>query len=453
MINTIIGQKAISVEQQLKRATQKWQEDFKGFTERVKVEAQQDISENTSGYLGKWELKVRDGIMPLLRTILQDLVDLVGTGYQGTRYRHDDSWLEYKGLLEATIRTLLGGLTLKRAYYYNGAEKQSCFPVDDYLGIDGSKWSPGMKRVMSLVGSECPFERAGDLLSELAGIVVSDDSIQRIIQEVGPGIAAREKQERGERQLAHLGKLTGPQRLYMEVDGGRVPLRASWREVKLGCIFEGRPSASAELGDEKGVVRYFGGIYDELDEFINLWRQEAWAAGVRQAAQLIMLGDGAEWIWHRLAELFPQAIQILDYYHALEHAGLVALALYGEETAENKKWMEHIGEKLKGGKVQEVIQELEQLHRNNRKGRPLIKETINYYQNNAHRMEYDKYLAAGYFIGSGVIESACQHLSNQRLKIAGARWDKDYANNVLQIRIAWKNGTWRKYWEGHRKSA
>jgi len=304
---------------------------------------------------------------------------------------------------------------------------------------------------MALVGSDVSFERSSELIWETTGIVISDNSIQQISESVGKELREYEKEQRGKGLLNNVGRTGVKRRIYMEADGGRVPLRESWREVKLGCCFEGEKSPE---GGQRGQTRYFGGIYDNLSEFITLWRNEAMYFGVNQeGVELIILRDGAEWIGNQAFEEFPGAVQILDFYHAVEHLGEVAKIVFGEGSEEGKKWVEKFGQRLKEGRLEEVISELEGIRKKKRGAGRVIEQTIAYYQKNASQMEYDKYLEKGYFIGSGVIESGCRHLSNQRLKISGARWIKDNANDILSIRLARANKTWDSYWARFRKSA
>lgn len=423
---------------------------FKDLTERWLMEAEKDGQGGKEGMLGKWEWKIREEIRPLLGAVLEGILKVSGKGYRGTQVKcRCGGEMKYQGDREVRIRTVVGNVQLKRAYYYDKRCGAGQCPLDEMYGIDKEEWSPGLRRVIAALGSEGSFDRAAELLWEVSGIEVSDKSVERVTEKVGRELEQVQQDEREERQLQMETRAEGPRRLYLEVDGGRVPTRDGWREVKLGAVFEGNEGLE---GDERGETRYFGGVHDELEGFIREWRQEAEGAGAKKAKEVVGIGDGADWIWNRLSEEIPQAKQILDFYHAMEHAGAVARARWEEGSEEAKRWVEQVAERLNGGKLCVVLDELECLAREKRSYSPVARETLEYYRKNAHRMEYDRYRREGCFIGSGVIESACKHLSNQRLKIAGARWNKDKANDVLRIRIFRGNKQWENYWKRYRKS-
>lgn len=437
--------------EKVERLKQEWAEGVKDLLNRWVSEIQRDMAGGEAGLLAKWELKMRDETRAFVGGIGESLLELVGKGYRGSQIPCScGGEMKYVGDREVTIHTILGEMRMRRAYYHDSRCGRSQCPLDEAYGIEETKWSPEMRRIISLLGSEGSFESGAELLWAVTGLEVSGKSVERITEKIGRELEGEQRKERGQRQMeAEVGgDIT--KRVYMEVDGGKVPMREGWREVKLGAIFEGEES---ERGDIRGETRYFGAVHDELEEFVREWKEEAAGMGVKKREEVIVLADGADWIWNKVSEEFPEAVQILDFYHAVAHAGEVARARWGEGSRQGKEWVAKTKKRLKEGKLGKVINELKRLGRAGRPYSEIANQTAKYYEKNAHRMEYKRYRKAGCFIGSGVVESACKHIANQRLKIAGARWKKDNANDVLRIRIIRANGTWANYWQRYRRSA
>ena len=183
-------------------------------------------------------------------------------------------------------------------------------------------------------------------------------------------------------------------------------------------------------------MRYFCDI-TEADDFGKL----LWATGCTVNAdlspELVFLGDGAVWIWNLVAQYYPNAVQIVDWYHAEEHLEGVALAAFTEST-ERTIWLESVTQSLWDGQVEDIIMACETLAPSCRKA----EQAVTYFTNNSERMRYDKFRAAGYMIGSGTIESACKQIVTQRLKLPGAQWEVTGAVQTAKARAAWLSGLW-----------
>jgi hypothetical protein len=156
---------------------------------------------------------------------------------------------------------------------------------------------------------------------------------------------------------------------------------------------------------------------------------------------VVIVGDGAEWIWNR-ATMFVQRCEILDFWHALEHAWTFARLRYGEGSAQADRWVHHIAEDLRAGQVQDVITALKRLRPKSEELRDSLQSLISYYCENAGRMRYDEYLRLGYGIGSGAVESAHKQVVHARLRQAGMRWSEAGARRLLALRLLLLNGDW-----------
>jgi hypothetical protein len=156
---------------------------------------------------------------------------------------------------------------------------------------------------------------------------------------------------------------------------------------------------------------------------------------------VVIVGDGAEWIWNR-ASMFVRRCEILDFWHALEYAWEFARLRYGAGSAQADRWVQDIAEKLRAGKVDEVIEGLKRLRPQTPESRESLQALIRYYSKNATRMRYDEYLRLGYGIGSGAVESAHKQVVHARMRQAGMRWSEAGARRLLALRLLLLNHNW-----------
>jgi hypothetical protein len=159
------------------------------------------------------------------------------------------------------------------------------------------------------------------------------------------------------------------------------------------------------------------------------------------AQELIFLGDGAEWIWNLVQEHYPEAVQIVDWFHATEYIAPVANAAFADK-AKRQAWSDQLRTDLWDGQLAQVIAAFERLSEHQRAGEAATK-AVTYFTNNQHRMAYPTYRAQGYQIGSGTIESGCKQIVSQRLKVAGAIWDLDNAIQTAKARAALLSDQWQ----------
>jgi hypothetical protein len=162
----------------------------------------------------------------------------------------------------------------------------------------------------------------------------------------------------------------------------------------------------------------------------------------------ICVMDGERQLWNLAEEWFPGAIGILDLFHAMKRLWDVAHCLYAEESAEAGEFVTHNLRMLLQGKVGYVLRAFRPLVKAyNLKGtkRTTVEAAITYYENNQEHMRYDKYLAAGYPIASGVAEGACKHLVKDRMERAGMRWELEGAQAILSLRAIYLNGLWDQF--------
>jgi hypothetical protein len=300
--------------------------------------------------------------------------------------------------------------------------------------------------------AQLPYLESSHQMEELAGIQVDPSQIQRLVQWLGKSVEQR------------LVQLPGPAcqavpQFYISVDGTGVPMigdelegrvgrsadgKAKTREVKLAALF------TQTQVDEQGYpirdpdsTTYLGNFACS-DDFGPLVRQAAWARGMATARQVIFLGDGAAWVWEIARTCFPQAAQVLDYYHASEHVVNLAKALYADPgTAGNWaiRWQSLLYDSQLDLLLREARAVAEALPAD------LVQKELDYLENNRHRMDYLRYRQYGWFIGSGVVEAGCKRVIGQRLKQSGMFWTQAGAAAVISLRCALlSSGGWDYLW-------
>ncbi|MGZ9234400.1 MAG: hypothetical protein ACXW4E_02655, partial [Anaerolineales bacterium] len=273
----------------------------------------------------------------------------------------------------------------------------------------------------------------------------------------------KETQDESGLQKRERSQPPAPNILYGSIDAAKVRIeprdekekavenRETWRDLKAGCWYEGefvphrqRSVRQKDKAQREGVVlraknqQYFCDI-ERAEEFGKLLWATGCAVGADRARILVFICDGAVWIWNLIDHYFPNAIHIVDWYHAVDRLKRIAEEAFSN-LEERQAWLEKNTEDLWQGSVEAVIEACQLLERKSN----LAKQSLLYYGNNMERMRYAQFRAAGYLIGSGVIESGCKQIVTQRLKLPGAQWNVEGAVLTAKARAAWMSGNWQK---------
>ena len=343
-----------------------------------------------------------------------------------------------------TLRTLVGPVSYVRPYFYCQACGRSRVPLDEALGQDARDVTAGVVRLIAEFGAHVSFGTTATLLAKAnSAVALSARQVETIAEAVGAQAAAVQQaavQQAAETPLAtaphpHL-RLVGaaPRTWIIEMDGVFAPLRdGTWQEVKCGLLYP--QDQRIEISKERGVL--LQKLRCAERDGVAKFRQQLWAqliaAGVRATDQPVVLGDGAAWIDETVAELFPHARRILDFFHVAEYVWKVAHARFGEGSAAAKKWMKTKLEQLKQGRWALVCRALNQL-RLTGAAATTRDETVRYLSRHSAQLAYAKYQADGLPIGSGAIEGTCKHLVTTRCKQAGMRWTTVGLDALLALR-------------------
>lgn len=342
------------------------------------------------------------------------------------------------------IATQMGALTIRRAYYRCGGCGASALPYDERIGLGAGPESVGLAQAAALLGVQDPFANGAALLYRLTGQRLSESTIMRLTETVG-GVAARQEEQWAAAMRAWRAPPpeAAPETLYVAVDGVQVHQDDGWHEAK--CVTCYWDDAAGKRHTRYGV-RFEGAA-----AFVAFVWGLACRCGLEQARRVVLVGDGAEWIWRHVGGLLKEAVCIVDWYHALEHIWACGRVLHGEGTAETERWVKELETLLWEGQVRALLAHLrgELARTRARAKRAALQGLITYVENQDARLAYDRFRAAGLDIGSGQVESACNHVVALRMKRGSMRWSKPGSQSVLSLRVAWLNGEWDRLWATH----
>ncbi len=368
------------------------------------------------------------------------------------------------------LLTAVGKVEFERAYYLCPHCHHGLSPRDRELDVAATVYSPGVRRMMGIVGSETSFEHGREQLDLLAGLTVTAKAVERQAEALGADIAAREQAEIQRAKQLELPEVCTPAApvFYIEMDGTGVPVvkpetegragkregqPARTREVKLGCIFtqtttdkQGRP-----VRDEDSTT-YIAAI-ETAEAFGLRLYTEAWRRGWSRAKKKAVIGDGAVWIWNLADQHFPGAVQIVDLYHARQHLWQLSAKLFPADEKARKRWTARLLAKLDHGKIEALVKALRKFPPPGEELARLLANEADYFERNAERMRYPSFRDQDLFVGSGVVEAGCKSVIGARLKRAGMFWTVRGANAIIALRCCRISGKFEDYWEARSPAA
>jgi hypothetical protein len=371
----------------------------------------------------------------------------------------------FTGYRAKTVDTVLGPVTLRRAWYHCAACGHGLAPRDAELGCAQASMSPGLAKMTARTAAAVPFAKAARLLAELAGIGLTVKRVERSAAAAGAAAAAAiaaQTEAICARQLIPVPPGPPlPDMLYIAVDGTGVPMvpaatrgragktpdgKARTREVKLACLFTQTTVDADGFPVRDPLSSSYLATFDPAERFGQLVDAEARRRGSQHIRQLVVLGDGAAWIWNLADELFPAATQIVDLYHAREHVHELATLATRLLRASQPDWAARRLAELDAGDIPALLT----AGRNLRFTGSLARErdkALGYFESNAHRMRYQHFRALGMFIGSGTVEAGCKHIIGQRLKHSGMRWNIPGATSIATLRCQEASNRWEQIWQ------
>jgi hypothetical protein len=354
----------------------------------------------------------------------------------------------YQRERKAQVTTLLGPISIERAYYLCAACGHGQHPLDTQLQFCAGSRSQALDELLALLGAtQDSFVQAATLLERLSLVHISANSVRQATEQLGALLLEHQPQPRSEPDAIPArceGATARATRLYISMDGVLAHLHErGWSEIKVGCCYQAQARTDRQRPERRSIRAHSTSYVSALEEAQSFgWRlwQEAVRRGVLSSDEVVVLGDGAHWIWNIAEKHFPRATQIVDWYHASGYIWQAASAIWGESSPERGEWAQAQLDGLWEGKVSEVLVELEQWCERGE----AVEAALSYYTEHQTRMEYATYRARGLQIGSGSAESACKQLVTARLKQAGMIWDASGAEAVAMVRAWLKSERWEE---------
>ena len=331
--------------------------------------------------------------------------------------------LHYQRMRAARVISVFGRTRYVRACYAGCDCKEGKAPIDEQFGLEPGAVTAGLATLLALAGIEFSYDKSPKWLQTYLLFDISENTVRSETEQMG----LLQEKRKGEEKEAH----------------------EDWRDMKMLCWFETEtvPPSQRSKRQQKKVIREQPALRARnMQYFCDITKAETfgkllWATGCTLNADLcsdlVFLGDGAVWIWNLVTQYYPNAKQILDWYHAEEHLEIVATAAF-PDLSQRTTWLEEATQALWDGQVEDVIAVCQALALTCVQA----SQAVIYFTNNMERMRYDRFRTAGYMIGSGTIESGCKQVVSQRLKLPGAQWLVSGAVQTAKARAAWLSEQW-----------
>ncbi len=373
-------------------------------------------------------------------------------GHRGPRVPcgrgHEAVFVSYR---DKIIDTVLGPVTLTRAWYHCAECGHGLAPRDAELGAAGASISPGLAAMNDRAAAAVPFAQAAALLEELAGVRLTVKRTERAAEASGAAVAEAGRERArltAARKLVPLPPAPLPDKLYAAIDGTGVPVtsretagregkgddgRARTREVKLAVFFtQDRLDKDGYPVRDQASTSVIA-TFEPASVFAGLVKAEGIRRGADHVRQLTILGDGAAWIWGIATAKFPEATQVVDLFHAREHLHDLARSLEFMLGDRKDEWLAARLQDLDYGDIDGICKAARVFPLAGVK-KDELDTALGYFENNAPRMRYHWFRQCGLFVGSGVVEASCKTVIGQRLKQSGMHWTTGGADAIIALR-------------------
>ena len=367
--------------------------------------------------------------------------------------------LKARAPVQRTVETLVGPVELERPYFYGRTCRCGMYPLDAALGLAPGRTQLDVHKAAVKLVTEVPYDEAQTLFGDLTGVGLGSERMHTVTNHIAEGLTVLDvvpPRNEIEQRIAAVsaGRHRRPV-LVLGIDGAYVPTRPD--SAREPCA--GRRSQRAKRARWRGQWRDAKGFRFYLLDGERIVHVLSWHQGqneeqlgealkqVKEAClipeeqvRLCVVCDGAEWIWKHVQALFPQARQVLDYYHCAQYLHRVAKAHYGS-SVQALAWVEATMTRLYLGKVGAVLGGLQRMQAQSDEAAKAMANCWDYLNEHRGRTTYQKLRRGGYPLGSGGIESSNKFICHVRLKRSGAWWYEVNSNQMLALRCAKYNGT------------
>ena len=413
--------------------------------------------------MGHLEEALRKGVVELQRQALEKAVQAKADGTPPRCPQCGEGLAKVTQAVERTVETRFGTIRYRRSYGWCRKCQHWCYPADVRLGLSANaSASPGLQEIAALSVSKMPVAEAAKVVERLSGIAISPATLDREARRQGQKGVEKRGQEDGKIQAgeARSGPEPAPECLVIELDAWNIRERDQWGKterlrargeepgrwhwVYTGTCFgldqRGKTSGGRAVISGRGFVATRGG----LDAFREQLWAEAMRQGLGQAKRVLVIADGAVWIWKLVADRFPEAEQRLDLWHATQYLWAVAQELHPDDAPQRKAWVKPLLRQLQRDQTVQVIGRLEEvIERLPSESKPSARQAVAYLEEHAPRMKYAAARKRGEPVGSGAVESTCRQYQC-RFKRPGQFWTTAGDEGLLSLETFWRNGRWRE---------
>lgn len=334
------------------------------------------------------------------------------------------------------VKTVAGEARIERAYYHCGSCGTGHLPWDLQEGLDAQVWSPKLKALVAEVCAHLTYGVGVSLLERLGCARLEESSAEEIVCAVGTRL--RQDEDRNSALYEGLPEDVFPSqerkgRLYIGIDAAKAHIDGGWHDVKVATLYEGLPDSVGR--DHPDGVEYCA-AQEGSDGFGKRTYAQARGRGLARFSECVVIGDGAEFIWNQATLHFPRATQVVDFWHASEHIWSLSRSLYGEGSAQGKRWAQERVRSLKEDGPTPLLRALKRRKPTTVAGKEAVRLERGYFSKHRKRMNYPAYRSRGMMIGSGPVEAGCKTVVCQRMKQAGMRWSGPGSDAMLAVRTA-----------------
>jgi hypothetical protein len=352
------------------------------------------------------------------------------------------------------VITTIGTLALTCPYYYCSGCKSYHSPYETALNLRDGKYQHDVQKVAARMASGETFEESAEMLNEIYRFSISPDTVHNLTNEFAGEVQLSEIVPTPE-EMANIVELIakGQHRrpvFVFATDGAMAPIRTEPRDTP-HCWKEVR-GIRGYLVDKDHIAHVLSWHQISSKQEFREYLFEIKDKGIipLDKVRLCCIGDGAQWIWDLVQEIFPECREVLDYYHCAEHLHKFAVSHFS--AGKVKEWEEASKVRLFHNDATQVIAGLKRMKCSPGEDEKSRDNLVQYLENNKHRIDYGKNRRGGFPIGSGAIESANKFISHVRLKRSGAWWKVDYANNILKLRCAKYNSKFNEAFDNFEQS-
>jgi len=427
---------------------------IKEFTmEAVELEAKKELTINSIESLS---IKAASALIHVVLTMAGSLLSDIAVNKAEVYCECGKKMVSTKRNALTKVLSTLGHITVTRDTVFCRRCHKGFGILDKELEIYGEhRITKAMTETIAYVAQMVPsFERASEAIRKLLKIEISSTQIQIISEEVGEKIfekdmrEAKEAYEKPEEAAPQeLPRYRSDGRLYILTDGLQVNTRveddngSTWKEMKLGLIFCDKDVIKRSNENHTIVKKEYVSYFGSASEFKKFVFAAAARAGYGKIKEVVVLGDGAQWIWSMCKELFPEAVQILDFYHLSENTNSYAKFIFPDDEMSRRRWVKQVLDAVTNGRVDDAIGYIGE---KKVKVPNTVVNLYTYITNNKERIDYKILKENGYYIGSGAIESANKMVIQQRMKQSGMRWSINGGQYIAALRTKHESNLWEE---------